>query len=59
MGSQGSSVYDTSLLKGWTDEPDRQVYAKAKELFEKDLLEYGISHETCKPCYHEAGLEMN
>ena len=25
MGSQGSSVYDTSLLKGWTDEPDRQA----------------------------------
>ena len=57
--SKGASshTYDTSILNGWTDEPDRAVYAKAKQMFEADLQKYDISHETCKPCYEEAGLE--
>eukprot|EP00913_Durusdinium_trenchii_P028695 g26911.t1 len=51
-----ASLYDTSILNGWVDELDRPVYAKAKEIFERDLQKFGISHETCKSCYDEAGL---
>lgn len=36
---------------------NREVYAKAKNIFESDLLKFGVSHETCKACYEEAGLE--
>ena len=52
-----SSTYNTSILNGWVDEADGKVYARAKEIFRSDLLKYGISHDTCKSCYEDAGLE--
>ncbi|CAK8993769.1 Uncharacterized protein SCF082_LOCUS3650 [Durusdinium trenchii] len=53
---QNSSTYDVHVLNGWTDDFDRKVYAKAKNIFESDLLKFGVSHETCKACYEEAGM---
>ena len=41
-------AFAARILNGWVDELDRPVYAKAKEIFEQDLLKFGISHETCR-----------
>eukprot|EP00438_Fugacium_kawagutii_P006428 Skav210656 [mRNA] locus=scaffold2527:220114:220491:+ [translate_table: standard] len=54
--SNTTSRYNTTILNGWVDEIDAPVYAEAKRLFYDDLTRYGLSHETCKPCYSEANL---
>ena len=43
----GRGLAFARILNGWVDELDRPVYAKAKEIFERDLQTFGISHETC------------
>jgi len=54
-----TSSYDTAVLNGWVDEVDRPVYAEALKIFKDDLEKFGVSHESCRACYEEAGLDLS
>ena len=54
-----TSTYDTAILNGWVNEMDRSVYAEAVKIFNTDLEKFGVSHESCRACYEEAGLDLS
>jgi len=57
-GPMSSDIgYDTSILQGFTDPSDGQVYGLAKSIFHEDLRRFNVSHETCALwCYSQANL---
>mmetsp|Transcript_7369 Transcript_7369/g.16134 ORF Transcript_7369/g.16134 Transcript_7369/m.16134 type:complete len:387 (-) Transcript_7369:174-1334(-) len=40
--------YDTTILEGFVDVYDREVYAAARERFDAELVKYGVTHERCQ-----------
>mmetsp|Transcript_50447 Transcript_50447/g.132017 ORF Transcript_50447/g.132017 Transcript_50447/m.132017 type:complete len:182 (-) Transcript_50447:54-599(-) len=46
--SEQEEAYDTSELRGFTDDADRQLYAEAVKIFEADLVRFSVSEETCR-----------
>merc|ERR1719265_324845 len=51
-----STSYDTTILNGWTDPYDNELYNTATEIFEANLKKYDVSETSCEPCWREAGL---
>jgi hypothetical protein len=51
-----SSTYDTTVLNGWRDVYDNELYDVAVEIFEAKLKMHNISESSCEPCWREAGL---
>ena len=46
--------YDIDELMGWHDDVDRVVYDAAVEVFQGNLIAYGVSHDSCRECYSHA-----
>lgn len=46
--SEQEEAYDTSELRGFTDDADRQLYAEAVKIFEADSVRFSVSEETCR-----------
>jgi len=42
-----SDVYDASVLEGWTDDRDGQLYKEGVELFERSLSLYSVDDTSC------------
>ena len=42
------SYYDTDELNGFVDIFDRQLYMEALAIFERDVEQFGLSHEYCQ-----------
>lgn len=57
-GQRSSKNWDTSVLEGVTDPYDGGVYTVGNTMFQERLKSYGVSHETCKPCYAEAAVTV-
>lgn len=51
--------WDVSPLKGLTDPYDGAVYKAAQEIFAENLQRHNVSFESCKPCFEEAGIEID
>jgi len=49
-----SSMYDISVLEGYQDLHDGAVYAEARAIFQEQMQRYGVSQETCQPCFQQA-----
>lgn len=45
--NSSASLYDTSVLNGWTDEVDGPVFDRASALFDGLLSLYGVGQDTC------------
>lgn len=41
-------LYDTSELRGFTDEADGRLYHEAVAIFQEDLARFGVSVESCR-----------
>merc|ERR1719265_268658 len=50
------SAYDTTLLNGWSDPYDNELYDLAMAIFDANLKKYNVSDASCAPCWSEAGL---
>lgn len=50
----GNSSAEMKGLEGFVDRFDGAVYAKGKEIFERNLREYGVNESSCQPCYAHA-----
>jgi len=48
--------YDTSVLKGWTDEQDGKLFAEGMRLFQNNLQNFHVNTESCMLCMQEAGV---
>eukprot|EP00440_Ansanella_granifera_P076703 gb/GFBE01083230.1/.p1 GENE.gb/GFBE01083230.1/~~gb/GFBE01083230.1/.p1 ORF type:complete len:327 (+),score=61.16 gb/GFBE01083230.1/:1-981(+) len=46
--------YDTSVLDGFVDEADGEIYQVALDIFSENLAKYNVSHESCRPCWEKA-----
>eukprot|EP00747_Dinoflagellata_sp_TGD_P165090 gnl/TRDRNA2_/TRDRNA2_185917_c0_seq1.p1 gnl/TRDRNA2_/TRDRNA2_185917_c0~~gnl/TRDRNA2_/TRDRNA2_185917_c0_seq1.p1 ORF type:complete len:362 (+),score=31.92 gnl/TRDRNA2_/TRDRNA2_185917_c0_seq1:77-1087(+) len=54
-GNGKHKAYDTSVLGGFQDKADAEVYAAALQHFQDNLKRYDVSEETCEAsCYAEA-----
>mmetsp|Transcript_64945 Transcript_64945/g.132106 ORF Transcript_64945/g.132106 Transcript_64945/m.132106 type:complete len:327 (+) Transcript_64945:90-1070(+) len=51
-----STDYDTSVLNGWRDPYDSELFDIAMVTFEANCKKYNISESSCEPCWREAGL---
>merc|ERR1719401_2951846 len=51
---QKSPMHDTSVLNGFVDSIDGELYLKAKEIFAAKMQMYGVSEASCKPCWEHA-----
>jgi len=49
-----ASQYDTSVLHGYQDVYDGALHAEAQSLFREQMQRYGVSQETCQPCFQQA-----
>merc|ERR1719188_2977225 len=47
-------MHDTTVLNGFVDSIDGELYLKAKEIFRAKLQLYGVSDASCKPCWEHA-----
>lgn len=45
------NAYNVSELDGWVDRFDTGVWEVAQDIFQSNLLKYGVSAEECAPCY--------
>jgi hypothetical protein len=54
--SDGSGLYDTSVLQGFVDEVDGPLYEEGLSIFEKNLQQHGVSEITCEKCFERAGI---
>jgi len=54
--ANSTSGYDTSVLKGWTDEQDGKLYAEGLRLFQNSLQHFHVNAENCLSCMQEAGI---
>eukprot|EP00440_Ansanella_granifera_P075662 gb/GFBE01082100.1/.p1 GENE.gb/GFBE01082100.1/~~gb/GFBE01082100.1/.p1 ORF type:complete len:333 (+),score=63.03 gb/GFBE01082100.1/:1-999(+) len=54
MVSNDAGGYDTSELGGFVDEADREIYQLALDIFSENLAKYGVSNESCSPCWEQA-----
>jgi len=41
------TLYDTSVLRGFVDKADGQIFAEAKAMFSEDLARYGVNPTSC------------
>jgi len=55
--ANSTSGYDTSVLKGWTDEQDGKLYAEGLRLFQNSLQHFHVNAENCLSCMQEAGIK--
>jgi len=55
--ANSTSGYDTSVLKGWTDEQDGKLYAEGIRLFQNSLQHFHVNAENCLSCMQEAGIK--
>jgi hypothetical protein len=49
-----NETYDTSILRGFADKFDGELYARAQQIFKADLQKYGVNATSCKPCWDHA-----
>mmetsp|Transcript_65440 Transcript_65440/g.140008 ORF Transcript_65440/g.140008 Transcript_65440/m.140008 type:complete len:348 (+) Transcript_65440:16-1059(+) len=56
-GNKTSRLYDTTVLNGWRDPYDNEVYDVAMKIFETNLRKFNVSESSCQPCWREAGLQ--
>ncbi|CAK0869524.1 unnamed protein product, partial [Prorocentrum cordatum] len=42
--------YDTDALDGFVDKYDGRLYDRALQMFEEDLVRFGVSEENCNRC---------
>jgi len=54
--ANSTAGYDTSVLKGWTDEQDGKLYAEGMRLFQNSLQNFHVNTESCMSCMQEAGV---
>ncbi|CAJ1384368.1 unnamed protein product [Effrenium voratum] len=53
---QNPNEYNTSELQGFNDTLDGIVYQEARSIFQRNLKLYGVSNESCQPCFQRAQL---
>jgi len=46
--------HDTSVLEGFRDHIDGQLYETAQEIFAAEKQRYGVNEASCKPCWDHA-----
>jgi len=46
-----ATVYDTSVLQGFTDTADRALYKQGVLIFHKLLMQYNVTEDGCQACY--------
>jgi hypothetical protein len=56
-GQQGKTDYDTSVLRGYTDPYDNEVFSVGRKIFEANLAKYNVSESSCQSCWSQAGLK--
>lgn len=54
--SSNETAYDTSVLEGFVDQYDGELYEEALSIFSKNLELYGVSEESCQQCFEAAGI---
>mmetsp|Transcript_75664 Transcript_75664/g.208782 ORF Transcript_75664/g.208782 Transcript_75664/m.208782 type:complete len:182 (+) Transcript_75664:1-546(+) len=54
-GSVPKSEYNTSILEGFIDEHDGQVYAEGRRIFADHVQRFDVSSASCSPCFEEVG----
>lgn len=52
--NHSSDPYDTSELMGYTDAADGALYEEALTIFSEEMQRYGVSYESCQPCFRQA-----
>jgi len=48
------ALYDTSVLNGWRDPWDNELYELGLSIFETNLKKYNVSEASCQPCWRQA-----
>uniref|UniRef100_A0A7S1W936 Sulfotransferase domain-containing protein n=1 Tax=Alexandrium catenella TaxID=2925 RepID=A0A7S1W936_ALECA len=51
-----STPLDESVLNGFTDIFDGELYAEALDIFEGRLKRYNVTKASCEPCWRDAGV---
>jgi len=51
-----ADLHNTSELQGFVDSYDGPIYAKALQIFNNRLEEFGVTPSSCQPCFEEAQL---
>jgi len=46
--------HDTSILNGFVDRFDGQLYQKAQDIFAAEMQRYGVNETSCQPCWDHA-----
>lgn len=59
QGPSHEDTYDVSELGGFQDVYDGRLYEAGKEIFKWKKQEYGISLETCRPCFDNAAKDLH
>jgi len=54
-GEHTGHDYNVSQLGGFEDPVDGTLYSEARQIFFEKLLEYNVTHESCRPCFEHAG----
>merc|ERR1719343_1093133 len=49
-----SAHHDTSILDGFVDRFDGQLYKKALDIFAAQMQLYGVNETSCQPCWDHA-----
>jgi len=51
------TTYDITVLNGWRDPYDSELFDVATEVFEANLKRYNVNNFSCQRCWREAGVQ--